>query len=52
MKDKVLMVRMTQEEHEKLEAYAKFKDISMAKVVRDYVKKLPNLAKKEKSEEV
>ncbi len=43
---------MTQEEHEKLEAYAKFKDISMAKVVRDYVKKLPNLAKKEKSEEV
>ncbi len=44
MKDKVLMVRMTKEEHKRLEAYAKAKDISMAKVVRDYVKKLPNPA--------
>ncbi len=52
MKDKVLMVRMTQAEHEKLEAYAKSKDISMAKVVRDYVKKLPNLVGKDKFEEV
>lgn len=42
-KEKTLMVRMTEEEHIRLANYAKAKDVSMAKVLRDYVKRLPIL---------
>lgn len=42
-KDKVLLVRMTEEEHTRLANYASSKDVSMAKVLRDYIKRLPIL---------
>jgi hypothetical protein len=38
------MIRLSEEEHKRLEMYAKAKDVSMAKVLRDYIKRLPILA--------
>lgn len=40
--DKVLTVRMTQKEYEKLQRYADRKEISMSRVVKDYIKRLPD----------
>lgn len=40
-KDKILLVRMTQEEWQNLKAYAEAEDCSMAAVVRRLLKKLP-----------
>jgi hypothetical protein len=40
-KEKRLQIRLSQSEYAKLEAYASQKDISMAQVIRDYIKRLP-----------
>jgi hypothetical protein len=40
-RDKRLEIRLTEEDYRKLEAYANQKDISMAQVLRDYIKRLP-----------
>jgi len=41
-KDKRLQIRLSEEEYNKLESYARQKDISMAQVIREYIKRLPN----------
>ena len=41
-RDKRLEIRLSEPEYNKLEAYAKQKDISMAQVLREYIKRLPN----------
>ena len=38
---------LTDEEFEKLKAYAASKDVSMAHILREYIKRLPNLKKDE-----
>lgn len=40
-RDKRLEIRLSEPEYSKLEAYAKQKDISMAQVLREYIKRLP-----------
>lgn len=40
-KEKRLQIRLAETEYKKLEAYAHLKDISMAQVLRDYIKRLP-----------
>lgn len=40
-KEKRLQIRLSQIDYDKLEAYASQKDISMAQVLRDYIKRLP-----------
>jgi predicted DNA-binding protein len=40
-RDKRLEIRLSEEDYRRLEAYANRKDISMAKVLRDYIKRLP-----------
>lgn len=40
-KDKILMVRMTQQEWQALKAYAETEGCSMAAVIRKLLKKLP-----------
>jgi predicted DNA-binding protein len=40
-KEKRLQIRMSEEDYAKLEAYAKQKDVSMAQVLREYIKRLP-----------
>jgi predicted DNA-binding ribbon-helix-helix protein len=40
-KDKILMVRMTEQEWQALKAYAETEDCSMAAVIRKLLKKLP-----------
>lgn len=42
-KDKILMVRMTQAEYNRLRCFAEHKDTSMAEILRTYVKKLPKV---------
>jgi predicted DNA-binding protein len=41
-KDKRLQIRLSEEEYVRLGAYAKRKDVSMAQVIRDYIKRLPS----------
>jgi predicted DNA-binding protein len=41
-KEKRLQIRLSAEEYTKLAAYANRKDISMAQVLREYIKRLPN----------
>jgi hypothetical protein len=41
-RDRRLEIRLTEAEYNKLEAYAHQKDISMAQVLREYIKRLPN----------
>jgi predicted DNA-binding protein len=40
-RDKILRVRLSDEEWEKLDAYAKSKDYTLTEVIRDYIKRLP-----------
>jgi hypothetical protein len=40
-KEKRLQIRMSEEDFARLEAYANRKDISMAQVLREHIKKLP-----------
>jgi hypothetical protein len=42
-RDKTFRVRLTQQEFEKLESNARQREISSAELVRDYIKRLPNL---------
>lgn len=41
-KEKRLQIRLSEEDYNKLESYAKQKDISMAQVLREYIKRLPS----------
>lgn len=41
-KEKRLQIRLSEAEYNKLESYASQKDISMAQVLREYIKRLPN----------
>lgn len=43
-RDKVFRVRLTQQELDKLEHNAEERGISSAELIRDYIKRLPNLA--------
>jgi len=43
-RDKVFRVRLTQQELDKLERNAQAQEISSAELIRDYIKRLPNLA--------
>jgi predicted DNA-binding protein len=40
-REKILRVRLSDEEWERLEYYAKAKSHSLSEVIRDYIKKLP-----------
>jgi predicted DNA binding CopG/RHH family protein len=40
-KDKRLQIRLSELDYQRLETYASQKDISMAQVLRDYIKRLP-----------
>jgi predicted DNA-binding protein len=40
-REEQLKVRLTKEEMERLEAYAKSKGYSKSEVIRDYIKRLP-----------
>lgn len=40
-RDKRLEIRLSEENYRKLESYANQKDISMAQVLREYIKRLP-----------
>jgi uncharacterized circularly permuted ATP-grasp superfamily protein len=42
-RDKILRVRLSDEEWERLEAYAKSKDYTLTEVIRDYIKRLPRV---------
>ncbi|NJK51312.1 DNA-binding protein [Candidatus Gracilibacteria bacterium] len=42
-KEKRLQIRLSEADYNKLEAYANQKDISMAQVLRDYIKRLPKV---------
>jgi hypothetical protein len=42
-RDKTFRVRLTQQEFEKLESNARQREISSAELIRDYIKRLPNL---------
>jgi hypothetical protein len=41
LKEKRLQIRLSVEDFEKLESYANQKDVSMAQVLCDYIKRLP-----------
>ncbi|MBW4486680.1 MAG: ribbon-helix-helix protein, CopG family [Trichocoleus desertorum ATA4-8-CV12] len=40
-KEKRLEIRLNDEDFARLEAYAKGKDVSMAQILREYIKRLP-----------
>jgi len=40
-KEKRMQIRMSDEDYAKLEDFARQKDVSMAQVLRDYIKRLP-----------
>jgi predicted DNA binding CopG/RHH family protein len=40
-KEKRLQIRMSEEDYMRIETYARKKDISMAQVLREYIKRLP-----------
>ncbi|MFH7028370.1 MAG: hypothetical protein ACHBN1_23980 [Heteroscytonema crispum UTEX LB 1556] len=40
-RDKILRVRLSEEEWEKLELYAQSKEYTISEVIRDYIKRLP-----------
>ena len=42
-KDKRLEIRLSEEDYRKLEKYAESKDVSMAQVLRQYIKRLPSV---------
>lgn len=48
-RDKVFRVRLTDRELEKLERNAQERGVSSAELIRDYIKRLPNLAASEAS---
>jgi predicted DNA-binding protein len=41
IKERRLQIRLSDEDYVKLENYAKQKDVSMAQVLREYIKRLP-----------
>ncbi len=41
VREKILRVRLSDEEWSRLEQYAKFKGYTLSEVVRDYIKRLP-----------
>ncbi len=40
-RNKILRVRLSQEEWTRLESYANSKDYTLSEVIRDYIKQLP-----------
>jgi len=44
-RSKMLRVRLSEEEWNRLESYAQSKDYTISEVVRDYIKKLPRQTK-------
>lgn len=42
IKDKTLKIRLDSEDYDKLQAYADLKKVSMAHILREYVRRLPN----------
>jgi hypothetical protein len=40
-KEKRLQIRLSDQDYAKLEAYAQQKDVSMAQILREYIKRLP-----------
>lgn len=48
-RDKILRVRLSDEEWERLETYAKSKDYTLTEVIRDYIKRLPKIHRTTKS---
>ncbi|MEQ8962565.1 MAG: ribbon-helix-helix protein, CopG family [Coleofasciculus sp. C2-GNP5-27] len=48
-RNKVFRVRLTQQEFDKLERNAQERGISSAEIIRDYIKRLPNLPASEVS---
>lgn len=40
-RDRRLEIRLSEEDYRKLESYANQKDVSMAQVLREYIKRLP-----------
>ena len=40
-KEKRMQIRMSDEDYARLEHFARQKDVSMAQVLRDYIKRLP-----------
>lgn len=45
VKEKRLQIRLSDEDFARLEAYARQKDVSMAQILRDYIKRLPKSKK-------
>jgi predicted DNA-binding protein len=41
LKEKRLEIRLSDDDFARLEAYANHKDVSMAQVLREYIKRLP-----------
>ncbi|AFZ14025.1 CopG-like domain-containing DNA-binding domain [Crinalium epipsammum PCC 9333] len=42
-REKSIKVRLTEEEFEQINLYAKTKDFSVSEVIRDYIKRLPKM---------
>lgn len=42
-KEKRLQLRLSDEDYAKLSVYAKRKEVSMAQVIREYIKRLPRV---------
>ncbi|MEA5468293.1 ribbon-helix-helix protein, CopG family [Spirulina sp. 06S082] len=40
-RNKRIVIRVNQDEYEKINRYAKSKDLSVAEIIRDYIKRLP-----------
>ncbi|NES73841.1 MAG: DNA-binding protein [Okeania sp. SIO2D1] len=40
-RDKPIVIRVNQDEYEKINRYAKSKDLSVVQIIRDYIKGLP-----------
>jgi predicted DNA binding CopG/RHH family protein len=42
-RDKSIKVRLTDDEFERIQFYAKYKGFSVSEVIRDYIKRLPKV---------
>ncbi len=45
LRNKSLQIRLSQHEFDKLEAFAQKRDVNMSQVIREYIRRLPNLNK-------
>ncbi len=48
-RDKILRVRLSDEEWERLKDYAESKDYTLTEVIRDYIKRLPRNSSRQHS---